>query len=328
MHRIGIIGAGFIGVAHAEAIASLEGLKLAASSRRDPAALEAFASRFGGDRYADYRHILERRDIDAVCIALPHNSHVEAVELAARAGKHILLEKPMAPTIEECDRIQAAVKRAGVKLMLAHTWRFIPACLRAKALLASGELGDILAARSAIVKEWEAPNRRPWHRDRTLGGGNLLTNGVHLFDRMMWFIDRPVLSVRAITGTRMHEQQADDVATIFLTFKGGAAAAIFVCGYKEGADDRETEVLATKGHLRFEWESGLFVGRKNRWELIEGTAGPWKVPAMQAQWEAFRRHLDDEISCPVPGDFAHKVMQVVFAAEESSRLGREVMVDC
>ncbi len=325
MHRIGIIGAGFIGEGHAEAIAAVPGVELAASSRTQRTELDAFVARYGGAGYTDYRQILERRDVEAVCIALPHHLHTEAVELAAAAGKHIFLEKPMAPTPEECDRILAVVARAGVKLMLAHTTRFIPACARAKALLASGELGEVVAGRCAMIKQWEVPNRRPWHRDRSLGGGMWLTNGVHLVDRMMWFADRPVRSVRAVLGTRAHDQSADDAATAFLIFEGGATAAIFLFGYRSGADDQETEVLATAGHLRFELTSGLHIGRNNRWELVEGTAGPWKPPAMIGQWEAFRRYLDDEVECPVSGAVAREVMRIVFAAEESSRTGREVV---
>jgi phthalate 4,5-cis-dihydrodiol dehydrogenase len=326
MHRIGLIGAGFIGEGHAEAIAAVQGLQLAASSRTTRQALDAFVSRYGGDGYTDYRRILDRRDIDAVCIALPHHLHAEAVELAAQAGKHILLEKPMAPTPEECDRILAAVARAGVKLMLAHTTRFIPACARAKEILAGGVLGEVVAARCAMVKQWEVPNRRPWHRERALGGGMWLTNGVHLVDRLMWLIDRPVRSVTAVIGTRAHQQQADDAATVFLRFDGGAAATVFAFGYRQGADDQETEVLATGGHLRFELTSGLFLGQGNRWTLAKGTDGPWKPPAMEGQWRAFREYLDGEIECPVSGAFARQVMQVVFAAEESSHAGREVVL--
>ena len=326
MHRIGIIGAGFIGEGHAEAIAAVPGVELIAASRTQRAGLDAFVARFGGTGYTDYRQLLERRDMDAVCIALPHHLHTEAVELAAAAGKHILLEKPMAPTPEECERIQAVVAQAGVKLMLAHTGRFIPPCVRAKEVLVSGALGEIVAGRCAMIKQWEGPNRRPWHRDRAMGGGMWLTNGVHLVDRMMWYVDRPVRSVRAILGTRAHVQPADDVATAFLTFDGGAAAAIFLYGYRSGADDQETEVLATGGHLRFELTTGLHIGRNNRWELVEGTTGPWKPPAMIGQWEAFRRYLDDETESPVSGAAGRDAMRVVFAAEESSRMGREVIL--
>jgi len=113
---------------------------LVASSRTNREGLAAFTSRFGGERYVDYRQVLDRRDIDAVCIALPHHLYLEAVERAAQAGKHILLEKLMAPSLEECDRILEVVARGGVKLMLARAMRFIPACLRAKALLTSGQI--------------------------------------------------------------------------------------------------------------------------------------------------------------------------------------------
>lgn len=325
-HRIAIIGAGFIGEAHAEAITAVDGLRLVASSRTNREGLGAFVSRFGGEGYTDYRSILARDDIDVVCISLPHHLHVEAVELAALAGKHILLEKPMALTLEGCDRILAAVERAGVKMMLAHTTRFIPASVKAKELISSGRIGQIVGVRCAMVKQWEAPNRRDWHRDRALGGGMWLTNGVHLVDRMMWFIDHPVESVRAVIGARVHRQSADDTAVAFITFFGNVAATIFAFGFRNGADDQETEVLGTEGSLRYEIAGGLLLGRDGRWEEVAGTTGPWKAPAMKEQWMAFKRYLDDEVESPVSGSFARNVMRVVFAAEESARLGREVIL--
>ncbi len=324
MYGVGVIGAGVVGESHARAIHAVDGLQLVAASRTDAGALDAFVGRHGGVGYTDYRELLERRDIDCVCIALPHYLHREAVELAAQAGKHILLEKPLGPTIEECDQILDSVKTHGVKMMLGHTTRFAPAVRRAKELLSEGQVGEVISSWGAAAKKWESARRREWHRDRLLGGGMWLTNGVHLIDRMMWLIDRPVESVKGVVACRMHDQKADDTAAVFLTFQGGVTSALFAHGYREGAPEQITELFCSDGCLRIDLASGLHVGHRDAWELVPGTESPWAPPAMEAQWEAFRRYLDDEIPNPVSSEFARGVMASMFAAERSSASGREV----
>ncbi len=114
---VGIIGAGSFGERHAQALAALDDVRLVAATRTNPAALAEFTARYGGRGYTDYHALLADPAVEAVVIATPHHLHTGAVETAARAGKHILLEKPMAPTLAECDRILAAADQAGVPLI-------------------------------------------------------------------------------------------------------------------------------------------------------------------------------------------------------------------
>src|SRR5687767_4821251 len=107
---VGIIGAGAFGGEHARALAALSGARLVAASARTPARLDAFTSQFGGTGYTDYRALLADPAVDAVCIVLPNNLHAEATLAAARAGKAILVEKPIASTLADCDAIVGAVR--------------------------------------------------------------------------------------------------------------------------------------------------------------------------------------------------------------------------
>src|SRR5687768_7857912 len=102
---VGIVGAGAFGREHARAIAAMTDVRLVAASARTPERLAAFAAEFGGVDYTDYRELIVDPAVDLVCIALPHNLHHEATVAAAEAGKPILLEKPMAPTLPDCDAI-------------------------------------------------------------------------------------------------------------------------------------------------------------------------------------------------------------------------------
>lgn len=323
--RIGIIGAGSFGAAHAQAIAALPDARLVAVCRTDPAALAQFTREYGGRGYLHYADLLADPEVDAVVIATPHHLHVEIAEQAAAAGKHILLEKPVAPDLAGTDRILAAAGRAGVKLMVSFTSHFIPAYRAAYELLHSGELGEVVMARSAMVKFWFEPNRRAWHLDRATGGGMWLTGGLHCLDRVMWLAGSPVRQVYAQLDTRLHRQAADDCGLVSLRFADGAMGSVVSVGYHTGAPDHLTELICTEGVLRIDHGAGLSIGRGESWQPVPGTASAtWMAGALQAEWRAFVAALDGRGPVPVDGAYARRVMAVAFAAEESARQGRAI----
>lgn len=112
MLGVGIIGAGHFGAAHAKALQSVPNARLVAACRNDTQGLGAFIEAFGGAGYLDYRDLLSDPNVDAVVIALPHHLHTDVAIACAEAGKHIMIEKPMAPTVAECRDILAAAQKA------------------------------------------------------------------------------------------------------------------------------------------------------------------------------------------------------------------------
>tara|TARA_B100002003_G_scaffold180655_1_gene168642 strand:+ start:105 stop:563 length:459 start_codon:yes stop_codon:yes gene_type:complete len=140
-------GLGRIGPNHTNIVADADGVELRAVADVDEAklggVLDAHQSAVG---YGDYRDVLQRDDIDVVVICLLHRMHAENVTAAAEAGKHILVEKPLADMVEECDRIIEAAARNNVTLMPAHTQRYYPVVKKTKEILDSGELGDPIMA--------------------------------------------------------------------------------------------------------------------------------------------------------------------------------------
>src|SRR4051794_13202562 len=147
---IGMIGCGTIAQsAHLPAIARLRGrARLIAVADVRGAAAEHAAQTWGAEEaYADYRALLERKDIDVVVIATPEFLHAEQVAAAAAAGKHILCEKPMAPSVEEADAMIAAAHSAGIKFMVGHSRRFTPRYQAVRAAIDSGAIGQVRIAR-------------------------------------------------------------------------------------------------------------------------------------------------------------------------------------
>ncbi len=325
MLTVGIIGAGDFGAQHAKAIAQTPDVKLLAASRTNEQALTEFSDRFDCKGYLNYLDLLDNKNINTVVIATPHHMHTEIVKAAARAKKHILLEKPMAPNLAECDEILKVVKENNVKLMLGHVNHFVPAYLKAKELLESGEMGEVVYGHSIMSKLWMTPNRRNWHLDRDTGGGMWLTIGVHVLDQLCWLIGQPVSSVTADIQTRFHEQEADDIGLALLRFEKGATATANAIGYQTGVSHFSTELTCTKGMLKISHSEGLFIGKNEEWQNIPGTAcNTWMDQAMLNEWQAFSEVIQQEKPIPVTGDYARHIMQLAFAAESSSKLKKEI----
>lgn len=327
MIEIGLIGAGFFGEMHARAIADVQGIRLRAVSRRNKDELEKIAVKYGAEAYTDWRELLTDPKIDAVIIATPHHYHTEIALEAAAAGKGILLEKPLAPSLQECRKIGEAVRRNQVKFMAGFINHFVRAYSLAKEMIMAGEIGNPVIGRSVMYKRWMEPNRRRWHFDRSTGGGMWLTAGIHCLDRLTWLLDQRVERVSAHFGTAFHRQQADDHQLMLLHYSGGIAGMVTSVGYSTGAPDHETEIVGTRGIMRIDAVRGIKIGRNEVWQEIPDT-GSMDVmhEALVGQWSSFRDVIlkDSENSASI--DFALHIMEVVFAAEQSARDKTEISI--
>jgi predicted dehydrogenase len=220
---IGIIGAGFMGLLHARALSQLSGVRIAAAS--DPLLKEPpkLPSQDEAVRlYAGHQDLLARNDIEAVVIASPEPLHRQAVEDAARAGKHILLEKPIATTLEDADAIIAAADRHKVKLMLAHLLRYDVRYAQIKASVQEGVIGKPLvcyARRNATIQEARRLKGRVEVEEYI---------SVHDIDQVLWYFqDRPVkVSAEIAQGPVMAELGVHDYIWITIRFAGGGLAVV------------------------------------------------------------------------------------------------------
>jgi phthalate 4,5-cis-dihydrodiol dehydrogenase len=325
MIGVGIIGAGWWAGEHARAVAALPDLRLVACASRSPERRAAFTGAYGCAGYEDYRALLADREIDAVAIATSHDSHAVIAIDALAAGKHVLLEKPLARDRRECAAVAAAVQRAGTSFMVGLTHHFTPPVAEAKALVARGELGAVVTVFCAYSQVWRGEQRPRFYRERALGGGVWLTLGVHFVDRLLWLIDSEVVAVKAVLGQRFHtpaQQHADDVATVLLQFASGATGTIAVAGYRDGAPWLTMQVLGERGALRLDAD-GLALGHDNAWQPVAVA----ETNPMEVEWAAFARSITDGTPPPISLDYALRVMNIVFAAEESAATGRERLLD-
>jgi phthalate 4,5-cis-dihydrodiol dehydrogenase len=229
--RFGIVGLGFAAKQMLPSLAAFPQARITAAADPRPQAREAFAAEFGGSTHEDAEAVCRSRDVDAVYIASPHRFHREQVIAAAEAGKHILVEKPMALSLAECDAMIAAVERAGVKMVVGHTHSFDPPIVKMREIVRSGELGPL-----AMINTWLYGNflyrpRRPEELRTELGGGIIYNQVPHQVDVVRLLGGGMVRSIRSMAWALDPERPTEGSHVSFLQFENGSAASMVYSGY-------------------------------------------------------------------------------------------------
>jgi predicted dehydrogenase len=248
MIRIGLIGCGNISVVHVRGYSQLDStFRVVATCDVDEARARERASAIRADAvYDDYRRVLARDDIDAVDICLPHHLHAPVALAAAQAGKHVLVEKPIATTLEEADAMIAAASAADVRLMVAHDQRWDAAHVEAKKQIADGAVGDVFCLRADHLQLVLGADA--WQYGRlTAGGGALLGSGVHRVDLLRW-LGGEVRRVSSFETTGVLPMtDCEDTAVTILEFEQGAVGELMTCWAVRAADPPWGESLAVYG---------------------------------------------------------------------------------
>lgn len=336
MIGIGIIGAGRICGAHAGAAAALPETRVAAIADIDPERLKAATEKWGGRPYADYREMLQDREVDAVVVGLPHWLHREATIDSLNAGRHVLLEKPMAMTTAECDAMIAAAETSGKTLMVAHSQHYFPANIEMRRRLQAGEIGGLVMGTDTWYKPFYDRGARPaWFLDDSKGGGMWPMNGSHMIDRLTFFIDSDVVAVKAKVGNPFYGLSTD-MGMAFLQFANGVSATIAHAGYRDGVNQFEAEITGTEGQIRSTGDRGggtcIWRSREGAWEEIpvptlEVPTRPevtLQSPVFAGQMREFALAILESRPPAITAEYGRRIVRVLEACEESSRSGREV----
>jgi UDP-N-acetyl-2-amino-2-deoxyglucuronate dehydrogenase len=225
----GIIGCGMIAKFHARAIADVRGAKLVACFDSFPAAADRLAAETGCRAYHKLDEMLADPAVDIVTIGTPSGAHLEPAVAAARAGKHVIVEKPLEITLSRCDKIIEACRKANVKLSAIFPSRFHDSSQEIHRALDDGRFGRLTMG-DAYVK-WFRPQsyydsgawRGTWKLD---GGGALMNQAIHSVDLLSWFMG-PAVEIRAQTGLLAHERIAvEDTAVATIRYANGALGVI------------------------------------------------------------------------------------------------------
>lgn len=343
---VGIIGCGRVcETRHLPALAGLSRARVVAVADPDSERRERVGDRFGIDsRYAEYRDLLERPDVEVVAVCVPAALHCETALRVLEMGKHVFIEKPLALSLDDCDRILAQSERSPVKAMVGFSMRWHRHVRRAKELLERGVLGTDLILHTIFTSGFRFHGDIPaWRKRRDQGGGVIFEMGVHHFDLWRFLLDRPVEEVFAVTRSADWD---DEAATVTARLAGGALA---VSAFSEStAAINDLEIYGSEGRLRlscyqfdgFEYASSSDppggMGRRLRRaggllkEFLAASpalrqGGDWAA-CYRAEWRHFLRSIerDTPVGCTLE-DGRHAVAVAVAAVESATR-GRPVAV--
>jgi myo-inositol 2-dehydrogenase/D-chiro-inositol 1-dehydrogenase len=334
--RFGLIGYGLWGRHHAAAIAATPGATLAAIACASETTAAAAARDFPVVAVAmGYRALLARRDIDAVAVVTPNHLHAEIGAAALEAGKDVLMEKPMATTLEGCDRLIAAARTSGRVLTVGHQLRLSAQYGRVKALIDAGEIGTPVHVGFTLFRFPFRPGSQGWRYDPARIGSWLLEETVHGFDVVMWYFDAvgAPLSVRACGDTKRRGAAMSDNVTALLRFPGEAHAVISqtLAGFEY---HQNLHVVGTEGAIRSWWSGALDRTQHPAFEVRlerRGRGGAETVPVDQSgevvELGAQMREVVAAFARRRPllsGDEARKSVVACLAAEQSLREDREI----
>jgi predicted dehydrogenase len=343
---IGIIGCGSMGREHAANLRTLPSARLVAIS--DPVEDARCRLMAEGDvphAYASYHDLLERRDVDAVIITVPNALHRVVALDAIAAAKHVLLEKPLAHTLEDGIEIVRAAERSDRVVMLGFNNRFNPASQALRRAIAAGRLGSLYYARARWLRREGLPPQASWFtRKAAAGGGALIDIGVHMLDLAFFMLGHP-RAVAALGITQAHfgperarraqaaagdQFDVEDFAAGMITLAGGGAVQIetsWASFIGEGAD-MGLEFLGTAGGARWTRaeSNGLSIYTSQDGDQVDITPRLPEADGHQEELRAFLAAIQTGSTTPVPVRDGLHILAIVDALYASSRSGELVPV--
>jgi predicted dehydrogenase len=318
-----ILGCGWIARRHAAAARRLRLPVIFAS--RDIARARAYAREFGGvGAYGDYAAALADTRVRGVVVCTPHDRHVDDVLRSLAAERHVLVEKPIACTLEETDRMLAAAQGAGRVLMTAENFRFMPAFRWVRQALDAGRLGDVREVH-LVARGWR--RHAGWRLTEGAGGGALIDGGIHYVHALRWWGG----DVRRVFALRLRQTLAD---------MAGEDAVDLLAECETGAVGFIANSLAAPGLPRFQWSSvtgtraTCFVENRGRWAFVRGGDGVRlrlfrrDTRGHELMLRVFADAMASGHASVMDGAEGRRDLAVVLAAYQSIAEGRPVTPAC
>ena len=338
---VGLVGSQFISSIHAEALKSVSDAEIIAVMSPTPGNAKEFAAKHGiPHHFSDLDDLLAMEEIDMVVIGAPNNVHCEIALKAAKAGKHMVVEKPLCMNLTEADLMIDACKKANVKLMYAEELCFTPKYVRLKALLDEGALG-----RPVLFKQSEkhdGPHADHfWDVERS-GGGVTMDMGCHAIEFFRWMNGRkPIKSVYAQMNTSVYKDKTigDDNAIIILEFENDVIAMAEESWTKLGGMDDRAEIHGSEGVAYADVLQGNSIqtySKKGVGYAVEkaGNTVGWSFTMYEEIWNyGFPQEFAHFVDCvkydkkpAVTGEDGRAVLEVIFAAYESAGTNKKVFL--
>ncbi|HZV48655.1 MAG TPA: Gfo/Idh/MocA family oxidoreductase [Candidatus Dormibacteraeota bacterium] len=334
--RVASVGLGRWANVIAAAVRRSSELELVGCFSRRAQARSDFAAAHGCAPASSLEELLARPDLDALLVTVPNHVHAEVIERAARAGKHVFVEKPLAASIEDGLRIVEAVRSSGIKLMVGHSARMLAGSRRIRRLIDDGELGDLSLVEANFSNDraleltpdrWRAdPDRNP--------GGPLIQLAVHQFDLIRSWLG-PVEAVAARIGHLHTRTRVPDLATCLLRLASGPFAYVGSSWSSSAAYWARVYGSRANAHLEVDfryWNQGERVDAHSRLRIEPNGGDPYEVELEPAdmyrdELEELARSVREDRTPEVSAEVGLANLAVVHAALRSAESGREVRID-
>ena len=324
MLKVGLIGPGGVARRHIAAWLKMDDAKVIGVSDVFADRAQAAAEELGAERWTtDFTELLRWDEIDAVDICTTERTHGDIASAAAEHGKHILVEKPIATTLEDADRIIEAAASNGVKLMVAHTHRFGDYALAAKGAIDEGEIGTPVYLRFCSgggfwKQDWTGKRISPYDT-----GGNVVTNGVHITDLCNWWMGARPVSVygQALNQTSSHLNM-DDYFMITVKYDNGSIAVVEMsrANMPRNNNFRSIMIIGTEGELK--------TGTEETEQWLYSDAGlnffSAGAPGFEREIREFAAYVEGDGPSPMTGEDGRLALEMCLAAERSIRTGEAV----
>jgi predicted dehydrogenase len=335
-----VIGCGERGAGCCTAIARTSNCSLAMTMDASPDRARDLGERFGVPWTASLEEVLASDGVDAVVISTPHHLHAPQAIAAAQAGKHIVIEKPLATSLRDALAVVETARRAGVHFSVNLSYRYLPYVMKAKALIESGILGELQGASLIYQKErfadyWAGHTTRAssdWRmRRETSGGGVLITMVIHFIDLLRHLPGVDIVEVSSAHATLESPGEVEDVAALWLRYENGALGTVNASSCARGADIVEFRLWGRDGHLSltppYQFYSLRLVDgkRPGQWHTFSGVRG-----VAQRDVEYFQRFADRISRGEAPDVTAEDglaAQAIVEAGYRSAQTGRAERVE-
>ncbi len=341
--RVGIIGAGGIGQYHIKCLLPVEGAEVIAAADVNEQMLEQVKKEFGIEKtFKHWKDMLKLKGLDAVCVCTPNKLHYQPTVDALNAGKHVLVEKPMAMNAREAEKMVQAAKKNKKLLQIAFQWRFAPSAQFLKKQYDEGVFGDVCYVRVQALRRRGIPNWGVFGRKELQGGGPMIDIGVHLLEMAHYIVGSPKpTSARGACYTYMGNKKSDvvcpwpnwdyktytveDLAVGFMTFDNGMTLTIessFVAHIEK--DIFNVQVMGTKGGGTYD-PAKIYTDMNGYMMNVEPSYVGDEV-GFNFKMRHFIECIRDGKECLAPGEEGLVVQKMLDAIYKSAELGREVKI--
>lgn len=322
--RFALVGCGRISQTHLQALESQPDCELLAVADVRETAAQSVAEQYHCKSYSDYRQILEHESVDAVVICTPPNTHAQIANAFLEQGSHVLCEKPLAPAPAEAASMVGKAKSKGRVLMMASKFRYVDEVIKAKGIVESGILGEIILFQNVFCSRVDMKSR--WNSDPEMaGGGVVIDNGSHSVDIARYLLG-PIDQIQAEEGKRVQGLSVEDTARLYFRTESNVLGSIDLSWSFHKEQESYIDLFGTEGALSIGWQCAKY-RQSEQLKWVRFGNGYDKAAAFERQLRNFVDTIRGRDLPLITAEDALASVRVIDAAYKSAKMDKWIGVE-